>query len=121
MKKYKFAYIKYKLITLFCCLLFIPGYVPFESTGDNFFHVFVNGTEVGVTNDDQIAERLFIQARKKIASASKRLVFLDAELSVTGEEVLYGYIDDEDVILQKMSDILDKSVLETMRPAGGTK
>ena len=117
MKKYKFAYIKYKLITLFCCLFFIPGYVPFESTGDNFFHVFVNGTEVGVTNDEQIAERLFIQARKQIATSSKRLVFLDAELSVAGEEVLYGYVDDEDAIFQKMIDILDNSVLETMRPA----
>ena len=117
MKKYKFAYIKYKLITLFCCLLFVPGYVPFESTGENFFHIFINGTEVGVTNDVQAAEKLFIQARKDIASANKRLVFMDAEMSVTGEEVLYGYVDEEDVILKNMSDILDKSVLATMRPA----
>ena len=39
-KKYKFTYIKTTLITLFFSLFFLNGYVSFEKTGDNFFHIF---------------------------------------------------------------------------------
>ena len=40
-KKYKFTYIKTTLITLFFSLFFLNGYVSFEKTGDNFFHIFL--------------------------------------------------------------------------------
>ena len=56
----RYAYVKATLITLFCCFFFLKGYVTFESTGDNLFHVFVNGTEVGTVVDTAVAEELFI-------------------------------------------------------------
>ena len=47
-KKYKLAYIISTMLTLFVCLLFQEGFVPFEQTGENYFHVKLNGQEVGV-------------------------------------------------------------------------
>ena len=50
----RYEFIKATLITMFCCLFLLKGYVTFESTGDNMFHVFVNGTEVGTVADKRM-------------------------------------------------------------------
>ena len=77
-KNYKFTYIKTTLFTLFICLLFIDGYTPFEKTGENYFHVKVNGQDVGTVGERDRAEELLIQARRSIASRSNELVFMEA-------------------------------------------
>ena len=77
--KYKLTYIKTTLITLFVCLLFVKGYVPLEETGENMFHIQVNGQYVGTLGDRQSAEDLLLEARREIALKSDELVFMDNE------------------------------------------
>ena len=113
-KKYKFTYIKSTLFTLFICLLFLRGYTPFERTGENFFHVQVNGQDVGTIGEKERAEELLIQARRNVASASEELVFLRADLAVQGEEVLWGVVDSEEELLQNMEAVLKGSILGSM-------
>lgn len=114
-KKYKFTYIKTTLFTLFICLLFVKGYTPFSSSGDNLFHVTVNGQDVGTVEQKEKAEALLIQARRNIASQSDELVFMEAELSVEGEEILWGYVDEEQDVLERMEEVLRGDVIETMQ------
>lgn len=114
-KKYKFTYIKTTLFTLFICLLFVKGYIPFESTGENMFHVTVNGQDVGTVYKEERAEELLLQARRSIASESGELVFMEAELSVSGEEILWGQVDEEQAVLAQMEKVLRGSVIETRR------
>jgi len=76
-RRIKFTYVKATLITLFVCLLFLEGYVTFEKTGENFFHVFVNGVQVGTVGEADAAEKLLIKARKNVASQSETLTFMD--------------------------------------------
>lgn len=113
-KKYRFTYIKTTLFTLFICLLFVKGYIPFEKTGENFFHVLLNGQEVGIVGDRESAERLLIEARRNIASGSDELVLMEAELAVQGEEVLWGVVDDEKDIRDKMETVLRGGIIQTM-------
>lgn len=113
-KKYKFTYIKTTLYTLFVCLFFIKGYTPFEETGENFFHIQLNGQEVGTVGDRDSAEELLIEARRNIASESSELVFMEAELTVQGEEVLWGVVDDEKDVLANMEAALRGGIIETM-------
>lgn len=114
-KRLEFAYIKTTLLVLFCTMLLVKGYVPFEESGENYFHVYLNGEEVGVVNDRQHAENLFIEARRKVASDNTELMFIDAELEVKGEEVLWGHISDDSLIISRMLEILDMNVMETMQ------
>lgn len=114
-KKYKFTYIKTTLFTLFICLLFVKGYTPFESAGENLFHVKVNGQDVGTVDDREKAEKLLIQARRNIASQSDELVFMEAELTVEGEEMLWGHVDDEQDVLEGMEKVLRGGVIQTMQ------
>lgn len=113
-KKYKFTYIKTTLITLFFSLFFLNGYVSFEKTGDNFFHIFLNGQEVGTVGDAAEAEELLVQARREIALKTDDLLFMEANLEVQGEEVVWGRLDSEDTVLENMTAVLEKSILQTM-------
>lgn len=120
-KKYKFTYIKTTLYTLFVCLLFIEGYTPFEKTGDNYFHIVLNGQAVGTLGDSARAEELLMEARREIASAEEDLVFMKADMEITGEEILWGKVDDEEDVLRNMKQVLSGSVIETMHRSYSVK
>ena len=113
-RKYKFTYIKVTVLSLFCCTLFLRGYTPFEKTGDNYFHVWLNGVEVGTLGDRERAEELLTQARRNIASESDELLCMETDLQIAGEEVLWGQIDNESEVLENMDTVLRGSILETM-------
>lgn len=113
-KKVKFTYIKVTLFLLFCGLLFTNGCTAFEKTGENFFHVFVDGEEVGIVGEAARAEELLMEARRNISSESDELVFLEADLTLDGEEVLWGRIDDEEAVIARMEEKLRGNILETM-------
>ncbi len=113
-RKYKFTYIKTTALTLFCCTLFLKGYTPFEKTGENYFHIMLNGQAVGTLGDRERAEELLVEARRGVASESDELLFLETELQTAGEEVLWGKIDSEEDVLANMDAVLRGNVQETM-------
>lgn len=113
-KRLKYTYVKTSLLTLFVCLLFLRGYTPFEKTGQNYFHVFVNGERVGVLGNAEAADKLLLTARKNVASKSEELTFMDVQMNMVGEEILWGLVDDEETVLAAMEDVLEDSVMETM-------
>ena len=90
-KYIKFTIIRSTVITIFICMLFVRGYVPFEKGGDNIFHVKLNGVDVGSVDDPAKAEKMLWEARYQIQSVREGLTFLEAELELTGEEILWGY------------------------------
>lgn len=116
-KSIKIAYIQATLVVAFIWLFFMEGYIPFENAGNNLFHVTVNGVGVGSVVSEEDAEKLLMEARKAIAYRSDELIFMDVEMSIRGAEILYGYVDDRDVVYQNMIDVLEKSVLETKHHA----
>jgi len=50
-KRVKYTYVKTTLATLFVSLFFLKGYAAFEKTGENYFHVFLNGNEIGTVGE----------------------------------------------------------------------
>ncbi|MCM1189694.1 MAG: M23 family metallopeptidase [bacterium] len=113
-KKYRFTYIKVTLFTLFFCLLGVKGYTPFEKTGENFYHIILNGQDVGMVEEEEKAEELLIRARRNIASQSAELVLVEASLEIQGEELLWGEADSEKEIVANMEKVLRTGILETM-------
>lgn len=98
------------MAVLFLCLLCGRGYVTFEPTGDNLFHVWLNGQEVGTLWQGDQAEKLLIQARKNVALSSEELVFMETEMEVVGEEVLWGMADGEEKVIRNMEKALRASI-----------
>ena len=116
-KKLRYTYVKTTLLTLFVCLLFLRGYKPLEKTGQNYFHIFVNGTQVGTIGNAEAADKLLLTARKNVASQSDGLTFIDAQMTMVGEEVLWGKVDHEETVLAAMEEVLDKSKTESVQPS----
>lgn len=120
-KRLKFAYIKATMFVFFCALLLFWGIIPFETEGENYFRVYLNGMEVGVLGDAQEAEQLLIQARRKVASDSSELTFIETDLEIRGEEVLWGRVDDSTHVLAKMLEVLDEQLMETLQRSYSVK
>ena len=114
-KKLKFTYVKYTVITLFCCTFFLKGYTLLERTGENFFHIKINGVEIGTIGDAQAAQELMNIARKKIACGRDELTFIEAEMTLEGEEVLWGAIDSEESLIVRVEEALRSNILQTMQ------
>lgn len=113
-KKYRFTYIKATVGTLFMCLLFLKGYTPFEETGENMFHIRVNGQDVGTLGDKERIDALLLQARKNVVAGSDELVFMQADMTVVGEQVLWGKVDREEDVAGRMEKALRDSIQETL-------
>ena len=111
-KALKFTYLKWNLLILFVCLLFMRGYVRLESTGDNLFHIFINGALMGSTASPQEAEEMLWEARREIAASSDSLVLMDVEMTYVGEEVMYGYVDDPKEVYDNICQALRSGVQE---------
>jgi murein DD-endopeptidase MepM/ murein hydrolase activator NlpD len=116
-KRLKFTYIKVTMLVLFITILMANGIVDFQKTGDNYFHLRVNGVEVGVVGDVSRAESMLLTARREIASASPDLVFMETNLSYEGEELLTGYFDDEQTVINNMKAVLEAGRIQTMQRA----
>ena len=109
----KCTYIKWNLLILFICLLFMQGYVKLESTGDNLFHIFINGVRVGSVAQPEDAENMLWEARREIATPADDLVLMDVEMTHVGEEIMYGYVDDPQEVYNNIRQALQASIQET--------
>ena len=113
-KKLKIAYIKVAAAAIFVDILFFPSFQKLESTGDNIFTVYLNGTQVGTVADASQAEDCLIAARRRLAGTSDELVLADSDLTYEGREVLWGAVDDNAAITAGMTSVLRDSVKETL-------
>lgn len=113
-KKTKIAYIKVAVFATIVSIFFFPNFHRLESNGDNIFTVYLNGAQVGVVGDPEQIDGCLIAARKKLAGTSDELVLADSDVSYEGQEVLWGAIDDTDVITANMTAVLKNSVKETL-------
>ncbi|MCQ2540508.1 MAG: M23 family metallopeptidase [Acetatifactor sp.] len=116
-KNYLFTYIKSTVVALVLCLFFVKGYTPLEQTGDNFFYVKVNGQYVGSVSDEKTAEDLLREARRRVALQSGGLTYMNVEMTVEGKEVLWGQVDSESAVSERMEAVLGVSKVSTLQQA----
>ncbi len=113
-KKMKIAYIKVAVLAIMISAFFFPNLEKLESTGDNFFTLYLNGMQVGVTGDLSEVEGYLIAARKRLAGSSDEMVLAESDLTYEGKEVLWGKVDDPRDITSNMVTALRGSVKETL-------
>jgi len=112
-RKIRWARIKGLWLAVFVSAFFLPYFMKPVSTGDNIFYLFLNGTPVGVS-DCADGESYVRQARREIAAERDTLVMMEAEVTVEGQEVLWGEIDTEETIVANMKKVMEQSERETL-------
>jgi murein DD-endopeptidase MepM/ murein hydrolase activator NlpD len=114
-KRIEFGFIFGSLFTLLLCGFFTNGLRKFEHTGNNTFHIYLNGAYMGTVNDEEKAEHLLIESRRKVASESTSLMFMTSDLDIKGEEKLFGKVDSENRVKSNMQAELRKTVDESIQ------
>lgn len=114
-KRIESSFVVTSLITLFICMMFTKGFTRFEHTGNNVFHIYVNEQYVGTLDNDDSAEHILIEARRAVAREKSSLSFMEGNLRIEGEEILYGTVDDEQAVCLAMQDVLRGTIRETIQ------
>ena len=115
--KIKYTYVKTSVLMLFFGALCLPSLTFFAHTGDNMFDVYLNGTSVGQVADEETARRYMTKARYELAKKSEELVFMRTELALEWKEVLFGEVDREKDVVERMKGVMAGSREETMEHA----
>lgn len=101
-------------IALLAAIFFIPSWQPVNFEGDTMVTVTLNGTEVGIVGSEAEARRDLREARRAIAVRSSDLVYMTADLSLTGKKVLWGRVDDRSTVVSNMESVLNDSVQNSL-------
>lgn len=104
-------------VICWAALFFAPVFPKFERTGENHFTVTVNGAEVGSCSDVSIIDELVSQARREISRQSEDMVYIPVDISVEGKEVLFGQVDSRRQLLNNIKNVMQDSVMETLKHA----
>ena len=119
-KHYKHMRMHYlKLASLFIILniIFIPEFRTFSPDKDNFFHVTLNEKEIGYCGADTDVKELLRQARQQVARDSEEMVYADAKLQVDGKSTIFGTVDTDDELQNRMEAVIRSSERHTMEHA----
>ena len=114
-RKIEFLFLSVSAFVFAFSLLLLPNLSPFGGEEDNLFHVYLNGEEVGVLDSEQEAQECLIAARREIAGTSEDMLFIDVELTLEGENVLWGGTDSADDVIDSMKKVLSKYELLTLQ------
>ncbi len=110
----RIRFIKISLFAATVAAFFLPSYTPFESKGDNYFAVSVNGEYVGTVGGLDDLDGYVRSARKKIASETDDLVFMDSDITTEGSEVLWGEVTSKETMMENIEKVLRGSIKTTM-------
>ena len=116
LRRFRVSFWRVSLVTLVLAGLFFPVKHDLVRAGDTVFIVSLNGTEVGVLPSRDMAASCLRQARREVARsmATGELSLTRAELSMTGQELMVGSVDDEKSVTARMVELLEKSRYETL-------
>lgn len=84
-----------------------------ESTGNNIFHISLNGVAVGSSATEDVDDYVR-RARLQIAGERDSLVMVDAQVEVQGEEVWFGKVDSDKAIIANMAQVMRENEKETL-------
>lgn len=116
------AYIRTMAVCLACYCIFFMEFPKYEVQGYNRYIIYLNGTQVGMTDDSAKIDLLYMQARREIALQEREPVFIEVpSLTYIGEEVIMASVDTDEAIIGRMKEILSGSRVETMEHAYSVK
>ena len=116
-KRLRISFIRTALLVILINILFLPCYTKYEPDGENLFHITLNGQTVGSCGKGTDVEELLREARLAAAKESEDMIYMDAELTVEGEQTLFAPVDSDHFLRGQMETILKDSTQETLKHA----
>lgn len=113
-RRFRLSLMKAGGFALLICAFLLPSYVVYESSGNNFYTVYLNGVEVGNVDNPEVADDCMIEARKQVVKGKRDLMLIDTQLQVKGQEILWGTTDRKQDVVERMAEVMRGSIKETL-------
>lgn len=116
------AYIRTMVVCFACYCIFFMVFPRYEVQGNNRFTIYLNEMPVGVTDDFEKIDQLYMEARREIALQESEPVFIEApSLTYIGEEAIMQSVDADETIIERMKEVLSEDRIENMEHAYSVK
>lgn len=113
-RRFRLSLMEGGVLAIIACVFLFPSYVKLERTGDNYYTVKLNGIVVGNVGNENDIDSCMIEARKRVVKDSDELTLIDADVEVSGKEVIWGKVDSREKIVSSMADAMRHSIRETL-------
>ena len=115
-KRIRITYIVSAMIIILVMAIAFPWFrMPEED--DKLYEVSVNGTVVGVCDDRELINELYLDARAQFEKDSEEEVYIDSDLEFTQIKKVFGKSDDIAKIKANIHKAIEESVVDTNTPA----
>ena len=116
-KKMQLTWMRMMFIIAVCCLFLMPGMIASHECGDNYFTIYLNESKIGATDSIDKIDEVMAQARRMIAGDSTDLLYVRMDLEVEGREVLFGKIDSQRALFNRVAGVLVENSVQTLQRA----
>ena len=116
-KKMQLTWMRMMFLIAVCCLFLMPGMIEKHECGNNYFTIYLNESKIGATDSVDKIDEVMAQARRIIAGNSTELLYARMDLEVEGREVLFGKIDSQRTLLNRVTGVLVENSVQTLQRA----
>lgn len=105
---------------LLCAVIFVfwmPGMIAKDNREKNYFTIYLNEEKIGATDSKDNLDEIMAQARRILAGDSTELSYVRMDLDVKGEKVVFGYVDSEKTLLERVTGVLKENSIQTLQRA----
>ena len=112
--KLLFSYITAFCAAAVCWLLFLPSFQSSASDGSNYFHITLNGREVGALASEEQVQDCLREARRAFSEGQESIVLAESELTLSESRVAIGRIDSRETVIANMTEALKEGQKSTL-------
>lgn len=98
-------------------VLTMPGMVAEDNRDENYFTIYLNESKIGTTDSVDAIDGIMAQARRIIAGGNTDLIYAGMDLEIVGEKVVFGKIDSEKTLLNRVAGVLQENSVQTLQKA----
>lgn len=98
--------IRVRMLVIILNIIFIPALHTYKKDEANLFHVFLNGSDMGHASDMDVVQELLSDARRELGRESGDVVYVDADLTYEASSVVFGRVDSDNDIKERMMENL---------------
>ncbi|MBQ3798572.1 MAG: M23 family metallopeptidase [Butyrivibrio sp.] len=120
-KKIRIWFLQSSILIIVLWILCMPSFVKFQKGPNNIFTVILNDVNVGTVESRDDAYKALRMARKAISDNVEELTLATANISVNGDNVLWGQVDSLSNVAARMTDVLSSSKKSTLNRAYSLK
>lgn len=113
-KRLRYKSIKLAFLVIVLNIIFLPSYCRYQPDDANYFRVMLNGTEVGYLGSVDDVEDILGEARLLVAKEYDSVVYVVSDLTYEGTVMVYAEVDSRNVVRDRMTDVLKKTLGETL-------